>query len=445
MSRLSSLTFHLYRWILAPLLIVAFRLLAKRHQKIRAGLEMRAPATDGQPPWLHGPTGQRPIWIHCASFEFEYAKPVITELKKHAPQAKILVTYFSPTVASAVARFPGVDFACPAPWDRVRDCRAFIEYHRPRVLLIARTDTWPEMLHQARVAGIPSALFSATLDRAAGRARGLGRLLSRAVFGDLTRIFCVSEEDRAVFARLGFADHVQVAGDTRYDQVLTRLRSQQKPLRDELFADDLPLLVAGSTWAEDEAVLIETARAFRERLRFVFVPHEPTEAHLEDLESRIRAAGLESRRYSRTTSWPQGSILLVDQIGILAELYRKGRFAFVGGSFRKTVHSVMEPLAAGCLTFVGPLHHNNREALEFRNIPLITETKPQGRGQQSSAPLITCVQPVKDAITFTRLLEVAVEMFNDENRARILSEIHARSGKSELIAQWALEKGSSII
>jgi 3-deoxy-D-manno-octulosonic-acid transferase len=61
-------------------------------------------------------------------------------------------------------------------------------------------------------------------------------------------------------------------------------------------------------------------------------------------------------------------VLLVDQVGWLAELYAWGDMAFVGGSFRKTVHSVMEALGAGLKTFVGPLHTNNREAIEFQNV-----------------------------------------------------------------------------
>jgi 3-deoxy-D-manno-octulosonic-acid transferase len=57
--------------------------------------------------------------------------------------------------------------------------------------------------------------------------------------------------------------------------------------------------------------------------------------------------------------------MVIDQVGILADLYQWGTWAFVGGSFRKTVHSVMEPLAQGCVTFFGPLYTNNREAIEF--------------------------------------------------------------------------------
>ena len=227
------------------------------------------------------------------------------------------------------------------------------------------------MLRQATEAGIPSLLFSATLSSQSGRARGLGRWASRVVFNHLSEIFCVTNEDREVFSELGFADRTKIAGDTRYDQVMERLRNP-KPIKDGLFSDQSydDILVAGSSWPEDETVLTELM-ILNPELRLVLVPHEPTESHISSLTGQLAEKKITWVRYSQAAAWPkEARILIVDQIGILAELYEKGRFAFVGGSFRKTVHSVMEPLAAGSLTFVGPLHTNNREALEFRTVPI---------------------------------------------------------------------------
>lgn len=426
--------FLCYRRLLWPLLYGAFRLVARTNAKVRQGLEMRNADSSGRPPWLNAlPSGQRPIWIHCASMELEYAKPVITAIKERQPAAKILITYFSPSVAQAAARFPGVDAACPSPWENAATLQAFLEHHQPQMLLLARTDTWPEMLRQTHLKGIPSLLFSATLARDSGRARGLGRWLSKIVFSDLSQIFCVSEEDRAVFADLGCEDKVRVAGDTRYDQVQARL-DHPKPVHETLFNSQadakVPILVAGSTWEEDETVLIETMVKLKTgpRLKWILVPHEPTPEHLEKLEDMIERVGFRSIRYSQAQAWPSDEVLLIDQIGILAELYLKGQLAFVGGSFKKTVHSVMEPLAAGCVTFVGPLHANNREALEFRTLPIADSSG------------LTMVQPVRDAEEFAHQLSLALTHLSHDTQSSIRHEIQNRSGKSELVAKWALER-----
>lgn len=420
---MDSLFFTFYRTLGWPLLRGAFQLLAIFNPKVRAGLKMRMKRQDGLAPWFVEPKGARPIWIHCASGEFEYAKPVITLLKQRHPEQKVLVTYFSPTYANAIATFPGVDLSCPLPWDQPKDLREFIYWHKPLALLVSRTDTWPEMLRQAKRAGLPTLLFSATLQARSGRAKGLGKWLSKNAFTYLDQIFCVSHEDLEVFKKLGFANRTEVAGDTRYDQVLARLENP-KPLREEIFQglNRENCFVAGSTWPEDESVLIEAATKLKDsQLRFILVPHEPTDDHLTALEKEISRKGLRSIRYSTAQSWNQNEILLVDKIGILAELYQKGRFAFVGGSFRKTVHSVMEPLAAGCLTWVGPKHTNNREAVLFQSISV---------GENLKAVMVC-----ENADSLARTLKEANQSDLDFSSV-IRAEIEKRTGQSRRVAEW---------
>ena len=417
-----------YRSLIWPLLRASFSILALFNKKIAAGLEMREGA-----PWLKEdtPRPSNSIWIHCASGEFEYAKPVITRIKAQIPDARVIVTYFSPTYAGVVRRFPGVDFSCPVPWDTPHALRDFIRIQKPQALLVARTDTWPEMLRQAKRFGLPTLLFSATLPESAGRTRNpLARWMSRAVFEWLDAIFCVSESDLAAFRNLGVGDKTRVAGDTRYDQVMERLM-KPKPLKEELFVrrNSQEILVAGSTWLEDERVLVEVAG--RVPVAFILVPHEPTEDHLAQLESIIESRGLKSVRYSKASQWPDGTILLVDQMGILAELYRKGSLAFVGGSFKKTVHSVMEPLATGSLTFVGPLFENNREAIEFHDIPV-----------QPGESDLRFVQPVIHAEDFAVRLEKALKIVNEALAERIRREIKSRAGKSDLVLTWLSDRVS---
>ena len=419
-----SLFYFVYRNFAMPLMRALFYVLALFLPKIRLGLEARR-----NQPWLSPVTVKSPtIWIHAASGEFEYAKPVIARLKLKRPDLRIVVTYFSPTFAKAVHAFPGVDFATPLPWDTPSALKEFIASQNPSTLLIARTDTWPEMLRQAKENGLATCLFSATLPSNAGRVRSrLGRWMTRSTFSYIDHVFCVSQEDQESFARLGLGERASVGGDTRYDQVMERLQ-KPKPLKDELFSDHSPerVLVCGSTWPEDEAVLIDAASQLKQ-IDFVLVPHEPTSEHLLSLEAQIEARGLASVRYSTATTWPTNSVLLIDKIGILAELYQKGRLAFVGGSFKKTVHSVMEPLASGCFTFVGPLHLNNREAIEFRGVEI--------------APRLDAVTAVTNAAELVAKISNAPTA--SELQEKIRREIQARAGKSDLVVNWTISRTDS--
>ncbi len=353
-----------YRLFLYPLLLVGFRVLSFFNDKVRAGWAMRTTA--------RAPTkAVGGIWIHCASGEFEYAKPVIVELKRRYPNCKVGVTYFSPSVVQNIANFKSIDEALPNPWDTPHHVRAFLDAAQPRLFLIARTDLWPEMLYQCRKRKIPTILFSATLTAQSGRMHWLARHFYAWVTSQLSWVACVSSQDQLIFHQLAPHTHCDVLGDTRFDQVLARLQ-HPKALKNDLKPTTDLTLIAGSTWPEDEAVLIPAfVHLLQEQpdLRILLAPHEPSAEHLAHIEAQLTHLNLKSARYSQAQ--PQGwQVLVIDQVGILAELYTWGQIAFVGGSFRKTVHSVMEPLAAGCLTLLGPYHHNNREALAFAQQPL---------------------------------------------------------------------------
>lgn len=349
-----------YRYLIAPLAVVALPFAALFNKKISEGLRLRRTLRN------YPEFKSKPIWIHAASGEFEYAKSVIRELKARHPEIPIVVTYFSPTYAKNIQNFPGVDFSLPLPLDLPGPVSSFLKRIDPRVLLLARTDFWPELLSQTRAKSIPILVFSYTQKTVKG---AIAKRLARWRLEAVDRIYCVSSDDKDGIQRLGVSTPIEVIGDTRYDQVKFRL-DHPKALPENLQPDSSSLcLVAGSTWPEDERVLFAAMvdHLKQKKWRLILAPHEPTKAHLESLESQMQKQGLKSQRFSSAQSWGDHDVLLVDQVGWLAELYTWGDVAFVGGSFKRSVHSVMEPLGAGLPVLVGPYHRNNREAVEFQN------------------------------------------------------------------------------
>ncbi len=397
-TRIKLLMYRAGVGILMPLALLA----APFNRKLRGFFELKLRVRRNLPKL------DQPIWIHAASGEFEYAKAVVRELKQRRPDIPILVTYSSPSFQRSIEKFPGVDLALPLPLDLPGPCAGFIKKWRPRCWLISRTDLWPEMIHQARLRKIPLLLFSMT-QKDPSRINPLARGLKRWLLSQMNEIHCVSAADLDNLKALGIG-HAVISGDTRYDQVHHRLmHGQTLP---ETLAPSRPCLVAGSTWPEDEKVLLQaTSELLRQkRMQMILVPHEPTDAHLAQLQSKLKAHGLKWTLFSEQNDWSKAEVLLVDKTGVLAELYQWGDFAFVGGSFKRTVHSVMEPLGAGLSTLVGPYHTNNREALEFTQIQV-------GRYK--------AVQPVGDANQMRAVLEGLLEE-NPASREKQIIEAFAR-------------------
>lgn len=362
----------------------------------------------------------RPIWIHAASGEIEYAKSVIRTLKEEFPQVPILVTYFSPSAKKLIQKFPGIDLAMALPWDQVSELEKFLKFYQPRICLIARTDVWPELALQNKKRKIPTALFAATFSQESSRKGFLSGSLTRMALNSLSQIFCVSEEDETNLKKLGIRTPIQVRGDTRFDQVIYRLknpdnfRSELRPqVNDKVF-------VCGSTWPEDEEVLFEAFESWIFKGgRVILASHEVSAERIAKLEEKIKSRSWSVQRYSSAQKW-ETSILLVDQIGILQELYSWGNLAFVGGSFKEKVHSVMEPLCVGIPVCVGPHHSNNREALQFQYLRLETDLFA-----------VQCVQNAND------LKNTFEKVWNLPKPHPVISQkLRAVSGATDKLISW---------
>ncbi len=308
----------------------------------------------------------RPLWIHAASGEIEYARPVIREFKKSYPDAPVMVTYSSPSAKKILESLHDVDLWAALPWDVESLMQDFISKWNPRALLFARTDVWPTLAVVAKSRQLPTLLFSATFADNSSRLSGATRFLTAHSLECLGQIHCVSDEDRKNLDFLHLQTPIAVSGDTRFDQVFHRLENPRE-LKNSLMpqTEDF-VFIAGSTWAEDEAVLLPTLVSLKKhKIKVILAPHEVGADHLLELQKELTQLGLSSILYSTAETW-QDEVLIIDRVGILAELYTWSDIAFVGGSFKKQVHSVMEALAAGLPVMVGPHHRNNREALFYQ-------------------------------------------------------------------------------
>lgn len=314
----------------------------------------------------------RPVWIHAASGEIEYARPLIREIKRRQPNRDILVTFSSMSALKTIEKISEISGYGLAPFDTPQSLKQFYSWFNPSLCLISRTDVWPELTLQNKLNNIPTILFSATFASNSSRLKGVAKFFTRLALKNLSHISVVSQEDAQNIAKLNLNVPITVDGDTRYDQVLFRLLNANniKPL----FSKEIDL-IAGSTWTQDEDVLIPAAALLKKKksnFKMIVVPHEIQSDHIQKIETTLAQNNFSHSRYSELDSQWNTDVLIVDTVGILADLYRYARVAFVGGSFVRQVHSVMEPLACGIPVIVGPYFENNREAVEFRRLGFVS-------------------------------------------------------------------------
>lgn len=344
---------------------------ARGTSKLAAGVRLREQGGARLRAWAaaHRDPARPLVWVHAPSVgEGWQAQAVLQALRRRRPDVQAVYTYFSPSAARWAERAVPADVVDALPWDLPERVEPLVAAVRPQLLVFTKTELWPALLAAARRAGARTALVAATLPPTSSRWRGPARAVLGPLHRQLDRLAAISPEDAARYLAWGLApERVRVLGDPRVDQVLARAAATDAARWGELRRGAAAVVVAGSTWPADEAVLVAALAALAARhpaLRAVLVPHEPTAAHLTALERRLAAAGLDSVRLSALVGGaPLPRALVVDRVGLLGELYAIADVAYVGGGFgRGGLHSVLEPAAFGVPILIGPRHGNAREA-----------------------------------------------------------------------------------
>lgn len=319
----------------------------------------------------HRDTKRPLVWFHAASVgEGRQAEAVILLARRERPDWQLVFTHSSAS-AEKLARSLPVDFAGFLPADTITDTTLALDALKPAALVFAATDLWPELVRQARRRGVRVALVSATLAETSSRTGFLARALLRDTYAALDAIGAIDERDGARLVALGAPEAaVVVTGDTRHDSAAARAEAVDRnsaPLR-ALASAGAPIVVAGSTWPADEAVLLPAVAKVRATrpVALVVAPHEPEDAHLRAIERDI-AAHLPGARALRLSDLEaQGGawdVCVVDRVGVLADLYAGGAIAYVGGGFHAAgLHSVIEPAALGVPVLFGPRWQGSRDA-----------------------------------------------------------------------------------
>ncbi len=307
------------------------------------------------------------VWFHASSLgEFEQAKPIIAELKRRRPPVRVIVTFFSPSGYEHSRRYPLADVVSYLPFDTPRNARRFLDLTTPDCAVIIRYDVWPNHVWELRRRGIPILIANATMRMTSRRLLPLVRQFHVHVYDAINNILTVSPNDAEAFALFNLhTPVVEPIGDTRYDQVSIRsVEAKKRHLIAESILHNKKVIVAGSSWPEDEAVLLPALRKLREsdpNLLFIIAPHEPTLEHLEELEADLQ--GIANIRFSALNDYCGEPVIIVDSIGILMALYRYAHVAYIGGGFKQNVHNVLEAAVYGIPVVYGPRHKNSQEAV----------------------------------------------------------------------------------
>ena len=325
---------------------------------------------------------RKTIWFHSSSYgEFEQAKPIIEQLRNES-DINIVVSFFSPSGYVNSSNYPHADLITYLPFDTTTNAKRFIKIIQPNLALFMRYDIWPNHIWALREKDIPCFLVDATMRGNSLRKLPLMKSFHKTLFRDIKKILTVSEEDANGFRSFNCSDEqLHVVGDTRFDRVHQRsLAAKESNLIKQDILNQNKVFVAGSTWEQDEEVILPAfikLAKFDESVILIIAPHEPTLLRLEKIEHEF-AGKISTIRFSHLNNFSDERVIIVDSIGILLTLYTYADAAFVGGSFKQNIHNVLEAAVYGIPVLFGPKIDNSQEAkqlLEAKGGMLVKDKK----------------------------------------------------------------------
>ena len=362
----------IYNTFVVPVMFVAFHGAGCCNAKIQEGIKGRKGVfTELTNQLQRARRLKKTVWFHFTSVgEFEQAKPLIEAIYS---ETRIVLTFFSPSVAPNAKSYRYADAAVYLPLDTPRNAERLIRIIEPALIVFSKFDIWPNLVWQVSKHRIPIIVVAGTLHAESKRLSSFAKPFFRSVHRHI-RVHCaISEADAARFQELCSPMHkVVVTGDTRYEQVYRRATAVDPTA--EFFPGQAtlkrPILIAGSTYAEDEKVLLPAYQLLHQSMpgnfpHLILVPHEPTPERIKEIRGHLDREKLAYVCFSELMPEVDLSamdVLVVDRIGLLAKLYGLADVAFVGGSFRGSVHNVMEPAALAKPVIFGPTIQNAHEA-----------------------------------------------------------------------------------
>ena len=328
----------------------------------------------------------RVIWIHAASLgEYEQAVPVLEELRIQYPSHKILLTFFSPSGYTIRKNTQVADLVTYLPLDTEANADAFISITSPELVLFVKYEFWPNYLDKLKRNNISTLLISGVFRESQPFFKFYGSWMKKSLRA-FDYFFLQNESSLKKLKKLGFTN-AEVSGDTRFDRVSRQLEYNNTLDFIAEFKQDKLLLVCGSTWPEDETLLLDFINNVAE-VKIILAPHKINSEKIEAFRSKL-TKNVVLHSELKIKNLQEAEVLIIDAIGFLTKIYAYADIAYVGGAAGATgLHNVLEPATFG--------------------IPILTGTHidkfPEAGQMNRLAALFTVKNPAETSVVLGKLI-----------------------------------------
>jgi len=312
-------------------------------------------------------TDKTKIWFHISSLgEYEQALPVIEKIKEKYPSYQIILTFFSPSGYEIVKDKSPADCVTYLPIDTQNNVRKFLNIIQPATVFFVKYDFWPNYLFELKKRNIPTYLISGSFTAKHKYFKPWNAWLKKSLKA-FHHLFVQDTVSFETLKKQGFSN-LSITGDTRFDRVY-QIASQATELNFvKQFKQNHLLLVAGSTWQNDETLLLPYINQNNNAIKFIIAPHQVDEKHIQSISRELKKKYIRYSQINKKTNLAEYDVLIVDTIGLLNKIYRYADIVYIGNGFGKSIHNIQEPAVYGNPIITGPHIQKFKEAIDLQQL-----------------------------------------------------------------------------
>lgn len=297
-------------------------------------------------------------WFHCASLgEFEQGRPLLEEVKKHFPNHKILLSFYSPSGYEAKKNYSLADYIVYLPNDTRKNAKKFVSMVNPDLVFFIKYEFWYNYISALK----GKRLFQVSLILRENQYffTWYGKWFAKQL-KNFEHFFVQNQQTATLLNKIGYKN-ITISGDTRFDRVMT-IANNAKSFQDiEKFCKgDKKIILAGSSWLADEKIIEKAINNLD--IKLIIAPHIVEQSHINEIQELFP----ESILYSELAeNKKESNILIINCIGILSNLYQYCDIAYIGGGFGVGIHNTLEAATFGKPICFGPNYHKFQEAIDL--------------------------------------------------------------------------------
>ena len=300
-------------------------------------------------------------WFHCASLgEFEQGRPLLEEVKKHFPNHKILLSFYSPSGYEAKKNYSLADYIVYLPNDTRKNAKKFVSMVNPDLVFFIKYEFWYNYISALK----GRRLFQVSLILRQNQYffSWYGKWFAKQL-KNFEHFFVQNQQTANLLNKIGYKN-VTISGDTRFDRVMTIANNAKSFTEIEKFCEgNQKIILAGSSWLADEKIIQQAVKNLD--IKLIIAPHVVGENHINEIQQLFPEAILYSELANNDK---KSNILIINCIGILSNLYQYCDIAYIGGGFGVGIHNTLEAATFGKPICFGTNYHKFQEAIDLINL-----------------------------------------------------------------------------